>query len=105
MKVRAEASGSRCHIDALHAIDRVLAEQPDSIEQALVPAIRCMVRLRDETIAAIRATDAEAEARKRLHDINAALSLLVGAHYPLVGIQWDRLRKARNALADVATAR
>jgi hypothetical protein len=105
MSVQAQRSGSRCQADALSAIDKVLEDQTDSIDHALVPAIQCLVRLRDETIAAVRASDADAADQKRLHDVNAALSLLVGTHYPLVGIKWNRLKKARDALAEVMPRR
>lgn len=107
MKVHVDTAETRCQADALGAIDRVLEEQPDSVEQGLISAVQCLVRLRDATIADLRANadDAHPEAGRRLRDVNAALSLFIGAHYPLVGIQWDRLRKARDALAEVASER
>ena len=101
MTAQPATSATRCGADALSAIDRVLGEPPDAIDQALIPAIQCLVRWRDETIAAVRANEVDAEARKRLRDVNAALSLLVGTHYPLVGIKWNRLKNARDALAEV----
>ncbi len=84
---------------ALTALDRVLEERPDKVHDELVDAVRCLVRLRDGLIERRRAGDASPELRDQLDRTNAVLSVAVGGEYPLVGVRWERVQKARDQLA------
>jgi hypothetical protein len=93
--------GDECRIDALHALDRVLEDRSHDLDSVLIRTTQCLVRYRDALIARLR-EGPDAAASDELRYVNAALSLLFGTHYPLVGIQWERLKKAREALSELA---
>jgi hypothetical protein len=58
------------------------------------------VALRDGQIEQWRHTNAEPD-RRRLALINAVLSIVVGGHFPLGGIPWPQIEKARDVLASL----
>lgn len=84
----------RADLDAaVAALDRVLSDRPDAVYDDLVAATRCLIHLRDTLIAQARRGDIAAAAR--LRSLNAALSLVVAAEYPLEGVRKDRINAAR----------
>lgn len=91
----------QCRTDALHAIDRVLNEKRESMDAALISATRCLVRYRDEMIRRLRENASDVHARRELAQANGALSLIFGTHYPVIGLEWERLKKVRDALAEL----
>jgi hypothetical protein len=91
-----------CRRHAIDVLDRLLAEHdPDHVQEGMVNATRCVVRYRDALIAECRA-GSDAEKTQALRDANAVLSLMFGTQYPLEGVHWDRLSKARDALKALA---
>src|SRR4029078_12800254 len=74
---------------------------PDHVEEGMVDATQCVVRYRDALIAECR-TAPDAEKTQALRDANSVLSLMFGTQYPLEGVHWDRLSKARDALKALA---
>ena len=97
------APGSlECRTGALQAIERLLDERPETIDAALIAATRCLVRYRDEMIRRLRANPANVHASRELTQANGALSLIFGTHYPVIGLQWERLKKVRDALEDLS---
>ena len=64
-------------------------------------ATRLLVALRDSQIARWRHSNAEPD-RQRLALINSVLSVVIGGHFPLGGIPWPQIEKAREVLASLA---
>lgn len=81
---------------AVAALDHVLAEHPDKINDELNEAARCLVRTRDGLIDQRRQGE---DVQAQLDQINAILSVVVGSEYPLVGVRWQQVQAARDGLA------
>lgn len=84
-----------CLRHAVAQLDALLADRGRGIDEELTQATACVVRLRDALIDAQREG---ADAGADLRQVNAVLSLLVGSHYTLVGLRWQRMEKARDEL-------
>ena len=89
------------HAAALLAIDKLLAERPEKVGPEFSEATRRIVALRDSQIEQWRRSNTEPD-RRRLALINAVLSVVVGGHFPLGGIPWPQIEKARDVLASLA---
>jgi formate dehydrogenase major subunit len=98
--VASEGPGKR----ALALIDNLLAERPEKVGHDFSEATRCLSAFRNDLIGRLRATGAEAD-RARLDGTNAVLSAVVGGHFPLGGIPWEHIEKARGRLAAVLRER
>lgn len=83
---------------AVAALDRALDDRPDHIHDDLSAAVRCVAALRDELI---ERKHAAAEAPDRLARVNALLSQLVAAEYPLDGVRRQRIEQVRGQIADL----
>lgn len=83
---------------ALAALDRALGEQ--SAYRDLVEASRRLVALRNMLIT--RRHDGDPDPDRRLDRLNAILSLVVAAEYPLEGTRRERIATARQELAALA---
>ena len=90
-----------CRHNALQAIEALLDERAETMDAALISATRCLVSYRDEMIGRLRNNAADRVAERELKDANGALSLIFGTHYPVAGLEWDRLKKVRDALAEL----
>ena len=84
--------------DVVALLDRLLAEKPKNVDEPLLEATECVVRLRDGYIGQLRSGDADARAAHCLERTNAVLSQVVGSHYTLVGLRWKRIEQARDEL-------
>ena len=82
---------------ALQALDEVLANEPGKVGHDFSEATRRLTAYRQELIQAWRGSRDEAD-RKTLDAVNSALSVVVGAQFPLGGVPWDSLRQARSSL-------
>lgn len=90
---------TRNDIDAaLAAMDRALCDQPDVVYEDLVEAVRRLIGLRDQLIEERRRG---ALAGDQLDRLNAVLSLVVAAEYPLEGERRERVEAARRELASI----
>ena len=89
---------------ALQIIDKLLAERPERIGHDFSEAVRCLSAYRDSLIAVWRETGAETD-RERLASVNAVLSVVVGGHFPLGGVPWAHIEKARDNLAEIVGGR
>jgi hypothetical protein len=98
---RAPLPTVECGCDALRALDDLLQGRSESLDATLIAANRCLVRYRDALIERLRTHPGDAHLRNELQQANATVSLVFGTHYPLVGIQWDRLKKTRQAMAEL----
>lgn len=79
----------------LEALDAVLASRRPPGKDLIAEATRCVARYRDVLIDGKRSGDAAAE--RRLPEVNALLSELVAAEFPLVGVRRKRIEAARDA--------
>ena len=79
----------------LDALDEVLASSQPPEKDLIAEATRCVARYRDALIDEKRSGDAAAE--RRLPEVNALLSELVAAEFPLVGVRRQRIEAARDA--------
>ena len=86
---------------ALAAIDKLLADRPEKIGHDFSEATRRLTAWRDRCIARWRETRAEDD-RRRLEHVNAALSVIIGAQFPLGSVKWDSIQSARQDLAELA---
>ena len=90
--------------DALAQIDRVLAGRSKKDDHALSQATVNLAKLRDGLTAAWRAHGISPAQRKQLDHVNAVITIVLAIHYPLGGIPWPDLEKARAWLADIVQA-
>ena len=91
--------------DALAKLDRLLdAKDTEAEFQDMSEVTRLVVKMRDDLIARLRADPGRAGVRERLEHVNALLSVVASAEMPLLGIHWDRIKKSRDLLAELATA-
>ena len=81
---------------ALAAMDRALCDQPDVVYEDLVEAVRQLIGLRDKLIDQRRRG---AMIGDRLERLNAVLSLVVAAEYPLEGKRRERVETACRELS------
>lgn len=79
----------------LDALDAVLATKAPPEKDLIAEATRCVARYRNELIYAQGRGDAFAA--RRLPEVNALLSELVAAEFPLVGVRRQRIEAARDA--------
>jgi hypothetical protein len=86
---------------AVETLDRVLEERPKQIQEDMIEATRRLVLLRDDLIEQRRAGDLSREELDWLDHVNGVISVVVGGQYPLVGVRWERVKHARDALAEL----
>ena len=91
-----EASG----VAALRAVDKLLTEQPDKVGHDFSAAEHEVAAYRHALSQVWRTTQAAAD-RQRLAVVNSVLSVVVGGHFPLGGVPWPHIRKARDRLAEL----
>lgn len=80
---------------AIAAVDRALHEDAELVYDDLTEAVRQIVRLRDGLIVEARRGEAVGDCLGR---VNAILSQIVGAEYPLEGVRRERIEKVREQL-------
>ncbi len=88
--------------DALHAVEKLLADRPDKIGHDFSEATRRLTAYRDALIARWRQTRAD-EDRRSLERANAVLSVIVGGHFPLGPVPWSHIERARDELAELVS--
>jgi hypothetical protein len=88
---------------AVSMLDSLLEEHPENLEKQIGEATRCVVRLRNDVSAVLRAADESQVWDGYLLHANAVLSVLMAGHYPIEGIRWDCINEARDALSRLLT--
>ena len=86
--------------DALRHLDRAIAARPVRDGEALSGAVSRLAIFRDHVIAAQR-QDGGSRYRTTLHRINAVMSVILAAEFPIGEIPWEEVDKARSWLDDV----
>jgi hypothetical protein len=96
------ADGSSNARKALAEIDKALATKPDVDGHVFSACAGFLSSLRDEIASRQREVGASAESRRRLEHVNAVISVVLGAHFPLGSVPWPELEKARGWLVELA---
>ena len=86
--------------DAVRHLDRALAARPIRDGHALSHAVSCLATFRDLVVAAHR-RDGGSRYRTTLDRINAVMSIMLAAEFPIAEIPWEEVDKARSWLVDV----
>ena len=87
---------------ALTELDKVLATKPHVDGHALSVAAHELSLLRNAMADRQREVGTTADSRRRLEHVNAVISIVVAGHFPLGGVPWPELEKARGWLASLA---
>ena len=85
---------------ALAEIDRILAARPARDGHALTAAVQGLAGFRDDAIARHR-RDGGPRWRPTLERVNAVISVVIAAEFPIGEVPWGDLEKARGWLADI----
>jgi hypothetical protein len=86
----------------LQSIDHVLREKPDRVTHDFSAAMRCLTAYRDEVTRRLREKGHPPASLERLAKLNAVISSLYGAHYPIGVPPWALLEMARTSFAELA---
>lgn len=84
---------------ALAELDKALAAKPHIEGHTLSAAAHELSLLRNKMAERQREQGATPESRRRLEHVNAVISIVLAGHFPLGGIPWQELEKARGWLA------
>ncbi len=93
----AEANPGRA---ALDQVDRALAARPIRDGLALTAAVQGLAALRDDVIARHR-RDGGTRWRTTLERVNAVISVVMAAEFPLGEMPWAELEHARDWLGEI----
>ena len=86
-----DAAGRR----ALELMDTILSEKPKKNGHHFSEAVRCLCTMRDKMIDRAGHADSDGAERRRLEQVNAVISVLIGGHFPLGKIPWEDIQLAR----------
>ena len=86
--------------NALQHLDRAIASRPVRDGRALSEAVGQLAAFRDVLIAAHR-QEGGPKYRSTLDRINAVMSVILAAEFPIGEIPWEEVDKARSWLVDV----
>jgi hypothetical protein len=86
--------------EALEQIRKVLAERPKRDGHALTAAVQALTEYRDHYVERHR-REGGSRYRATLERINAVVSVVLGAEFPLGEVPWGELEKARDWLNDI----
>jgi hypothetical protein len=86
---------------ALEKLDQAVVDKPKTDGYAFSAAAEHLCRVRDELARQQRQAGATPASRKRLEHVNAIISVILAGHFPLGGVPWEELEKARAWLADL----
>jgi hypothetical protein len=87
---------------ALAELDKALAMKPEVDGHVFSAAARFLSLQRDTMAARQRNSGATPDSRRKLEHVNAVISVILGAHFPLGSVPWAELEKARGWLAELA---
>jgi hypothetical protein len=86
---------------ALKTLDLVLEEKPEQHHEEVRGVLRCLIGLRDHLIQERRKESGLADLDNRLEHVNAVISVMTSGSFPVVGLNHDRLKQARDLLAAI----
>ncbi len=94
------AERERC-AGALKTLDLVLEEKPEQHHEEVRGVLRCLIGLRDHLIQERRKESGLPDLDSRLEHVNAVISVMTSGSFPVVGLNHDRLKQARDLLAAI----
>jgi hypothetical protein len=80
------------------ALEAIYQDRPSNLAGGLSPILRQVARMRDELRRQQHEDDPPQADREDLTRLNQVLSLLHAAAYPVGGLDWENLRRARALL-------
>ena len=83
----------------LAALDKLLAERPERGGRDFSEATRCLTAYREEVLGC-----AGLDQARRLAVVNAAISVVIGGHFPLGEVPWDQIERVRERLGELVEA-
>ncbi|UEM20726.1 hypothetical protein JL100_027220 [Skermanella mucosa] len=86
---------------ALEMLDRVLAERPEQHHEEVVEVLRCLVAMRDHLIHERRRQGPSPDLDEHLDHVNAVVSVMTSGSFPVVGLNHERLKDARDLMAEI----
>jgi hypothetical protein len=86
---------------ALKTLDHVLNEKPEQYHEEVVEVLRCLVSIRNHLIGRRRNSEPSAELDERLDHVNAVVSVMTSGSFPVVGLNHERLKQARDLMASI----
>lgn len=86
--------------EALRHIDRALAGRPGRDGAALADAVRCLAAFRDEVVQRHR-REGGTRYRATLDRVNAIVSVVLAAEFPLGEVPWAEVEKGRVWLEEI----
>ena len=86
--------------DALAHIDRALSDRPKRDGVTLKSAVQDLAKLRDHVVEGHRG-EGGTRWRPTLERVNAVISVVMAAEFPIGDVQWGELEKARSWLGEV----
>ncbi|WP_158043932.1 hypothetical protein [Skermanella pratensis] len=86
-------------LQALETLDKVLSEKPEQHHEEVVGVLRCLVAMRDHLIGERRRSGPTAGLDEHLEHVNAVLSVMTSGSFPVVGLNHERLKHARDLMA------
>jgi hypothetical protein len=94
------AERERC-AGALKTLDLVLEEKPEQHHEEVRGVLGCLIGLRDHLIHERRKESGLSDLDNRLEHVNAVISVMTSGSFPVVGLNHDRLKQARELLAAI----
>lgn len=85
---------------ALETLDRVLDEKPEQYHEEVVEVLRCLVSIRNHLIAR-RRSEPSGDLDERLDHANVVISVMTSGSFPVVGLNHERLKQARDLMASI----
>jgi hypothetical protein len=88
-------------VEALETLDRVLNEKPEQYHEEAMGVLRCLVAIRDHLIEQRRRSEPSTGLDERLDHVNAVVSVMASGSFPVVGLNHERLKHARDLMAGI----
>jgi hypothetical protein len=86
--------------EAIAAIDRLLADQPEKVAHDFSAATRCLASWRDALVRRRRDLPAGGD-HHALERVNAAISVILGGEFPLGKVPWREIDRVRQLLREL----
>ncbi|MFL5288861.1 MAG: hypothetical protein ACJ8AW_49880 [Rhodopila sp.] len=90
---------------ALEKLDQALKDKPEVDGHIFSETAKELSQLRNELAERQRRDGATPNSRRQLEHVNAVISVVLGAHFPLGSVPWPEVEKARGWLAQLAEER
>jgi len=88
-------------VKALETLDRMLDEKPEQYHEEVVAVLRCLVAIRNHLIEQRRKQGPLPDLEEQLDHVNAVVSVMTSGSFPIVGLNHERLKHARDLMASL----